>query len=401
MKAKPALLARVNDGSGKFPRVPVKIVRNDIRIPVEALGRFFARQEIIGFYARYSLNGKRHIDPLGKDPGAAYTRFLQIEQDAARMRAGLLPINPPEPEPDEPKEDRSLHTCAQAFKANLPILGKKKSTIESYTRTLDDFVAQFPTRTVDEITKQDMLDHLAKLRRTIKRRKYGDPQRTFRNRLSYLTIFLNSIGLKNPLPLKEMKRPMKSRPSRYSIQILNLMLAVSTENEKDLIHFFLNTGFRDEEVAFAKWSDIDFEQGSINVHAKPEYDWIPKDSDHREQDIVLQDKFIKRMKARKARRNQTDSELIFPTDHGTPNMHLIKIVQRVAKRANITGKRITLHAFRRTFGSIVAKEYGLEQARIWLGHSDIETTQAYLAADEMTTEQSRKKVKAMFAGVGD
>ena len=105
------------------------------------------------------------------------------------------------------------------------------------------------------------------------------------------------------------------------------------------------------------------------------------------------------MKARQKR--HPGSFLIFPTETNRPNMHLIKIVQRVAKKAGIIDKRITLHAFRRTFGTMVAKEYGIEQARIWLGHSDIETTQRYIAADEMTTEHSRKMVKKMFAAIGD
>jgi integrase len=400
VRAKPSLLARVKH-DGKFPRVGVQISRNAIKLPVKALGRTFSIEDVIGFYARFSANGRRPIKALGKDPVSAYTQFQQIELDNTRVRKGLLPLNPePESSPQpEPGGKRSLRTCVNEFKANLPTLGKKKSTIASYTRTLDDFVAQFPTKTVDQITKQDMIDHLAHLRTTVKRRKYGDPQRTFRNRLSYLCIFFNTLGLKCPLPLREMKKPMKSRPTKYSLEIINKMLAVANENEKDLIHFFLNTGFRDEEVAYAKWSDIDFEQGSINVHPKPEYNWSPKDSEFREQDIVLHPKFIKRMKAR--REHGHASALIFPTEKGTPNMHLIKIVQRVAKRAGITDKRITLHAFRRTFGTIVAKEYGLEQARIWLGHSDIQTTQAYIACDELTTEQSRKKVKAMFAGVGD
>jgi integrase len=72
----------------------------------------------------------------------------------------------------------------------------------------------------------------------------------------------------------------------------------------------------------------------------------------------------------------------------------------VAKRAKIEG-RIGLHKFRKTFGTIVAKEMGLEQARIWLGHDDVATTQAYLASDEMTTEQSRKATNSMFSGFGD
>jgi len=396
MKAKPTLLARVNDGSGKFPRVGVEIVRNAIKMPIKALGRFFAKEDIVGFYMRYSLNGKRPIEPLGKDPVAAYAQFLQKERDVNRVKGGFLPINPPE---SESKEDRSLQTCASEFKASLVTLGKKKATITAYTNSVDDFVTQFPTKTVDEITKKDMLDHVNRLRATLKRRCHGDQQRTLRNRLGYLSTFFLSVGLKNPLPLREMKKPMKPRPTRYSEAIINLMLSVASENEKDLIHFFVNTGFRDEEVVYAVWSDIDFEAGSINVHAKPEYGWSPKDSEFREQDIVLDSRFIKKMQARRERGHTSD--LIFQNEKGKPNHRFLTIIKKVANRAGIKDKRITLHAFRRTFCNIVAKEYGIEQARVWLGHSDIQTTQRYLACEEMTTEESRRKVKAMFSGIGD
>jgi integrase len=400
VKAKPALVARVNDGTGKFPRVPVTIVRNTIRMPVEARGRFFAREDIIGFYARYNLQGKPHIDPLGKDPVAAYAQFLQVEQDAARVRKGLLPINE-KPEPPEQKEDRSLRTCAAQFKANKETLGRKKATLAAYSRAVDDLVAQYPDKDIGQITEPDMLAHIAFLRSKIKKRT-GDAKHTLRNRLRNLTVFFNSFNLKNPLPMQKLAKPMKSRPTRYSIEFINTLLGVATENEKDLIHFFLNTGFRDEEAVFSKYSDIDFKQGTINVHAKPEFDWTPKDGEARVQDIVLQDKFIHRMKARKERTGRRDSDLIFPQQaQEKPDMHLIAIVQRVAKRAKIVDKKITLHAFRRTFGSIVCKQYGIEQARIWLGHSDIETTQRYIAAEEMSTEASRKMVIEMFAGVGD
>lgn len=398
MKARPALVARVNDGTGAFPRIPVMIRRRAIAFPIERKdGKLFHPPDVIGFYARYNLDGKAHIDALGKHAGPAYARFLQIESDVARMRQGLDPIHKPEP---DPKDQRSLSVWIQVFKASLKTLGKRKSTIAAYTRTLDDFSSQFPHKTVDEITREDLLAHIDHLRDTVKRRSHGDPQRTFRNRLSYVCIFFNSLGLKCPLPLREMKKGMKSKPTKYSIDAINLMLKHAKLNEKDLILFFLHTGFRDEEVAYAKWTDIDFVKGSINVYAKPEYDWKPKDSEFRQQDIVLQEKFLKRMQARRERWHDF-SPLIFPTNRGTPCMHLIKTVQRVCKRAGIVDKRITLHAFRRTFGTLVAKEYGLEQARIWLGHADLQTTQAYIAADEFSTEQSREKVKNMFSGVGD
>jgi integrase len=400
MKAKASLVARVNDGSGKFPRVPVRIVRNTIKMPLEAFGRSFSQEDIVGFYARYSLEGKRHIEPLGKDPVAAYSQFLQREKDVSRVRAGLLPLNEPRPEP-KLKDDRSFRTCANEFKANLITLGKKRATIAGYSRAVNDLATQYPEKSIDEITKQDMLGHIAFLRLKIKKRN-GDTKHTYRNRLRNLNVFFNSCGAKNPLAMRDLPKPMKARPTRYSIEVINTMLAVANEDEKDLIHFFLNSGFRDEEAAFCKYSDIDLIKGSINAHAKPEYDWSPKDSEARVQDIVLQPKFIQRMKDRMERTNRKASDLIFPQPtQEKPDMHLIKIVKRVAKRAGIVGKPVTLHAFRRTFGSMVQKQYGLEQARIWLGHSDIETTQRYIAAEEFTTEESRKKVTEMFAGVGD
>ena len=94
------------------------------------------------------------------------------------------------------------------------------------------------------------------------------------------------------------------------------------------------------------------------------------------------------------------SDLIFPNGAGNPDNHLIRMSQRVAKRAGLE-ERITQHKFRRTFGTMVAKQFGIEQARIWLGHSDITTTQRYLAADEMVTEQSKKAVDIMYSTVGD
>jgi integrase len=75
-------------------------------------------------------------------------------------------------------------------------------------------------------------------------------------------------------------------------------------------------------------------------------------------------------------------------------------VRRAAKAAGFEGK-IALHALRRTFGSKIAKVYGLEQARIWLGHSDIATTQRYIAADEMTTKEYQQKSARAFEGIGD
>jgi integrase len=401
MQAKVALRARVNDGTGTFPTVPAQIRRRAIVLPVERPkdGRYFELKDIVGFYAVHpdpNNKGRRLTKALGKDPVTAYTLFTQTEQDFSRVRQGLLPVNVEESK----KTDgvRGLHVCAREYKAELEALGKKKSTIAMYTRAVDDFVAHCHKTFIDDVNRKDILDYLTWMKSSLKRRE-GDPQHALRNRVRFLSTFFTRFGLKCPLPMKDIKKPTKKRPWKYSLDVVKLFLSKATRDQKDLIHFLLNTGFRDEEVEYCTWGAIDLKAGSINVYPNDKYGWTPKDGESREQDIVLSDDFVKTMEARKQRLQPKASDLIFPTETGKPNSHLIKVVRRAAKKVGYEGK-VSLHAFRRTFGTTVAKHYNIEQARIWLGHSDIETTQRYLAADELTTEQSKKIASKMFP-VGD
>lgn len=413
MKPKVSLQARVNDGTGRFPQIPAEIRRRAIAIPVERKsdGRSFDLKDIIGFYARYPENGKRRVQPLGKDPVAAYAQFQQIEQDFARIQKGLLPLNPPEPKPEE-NQDRDIRACAAEFKTNLVTRGIKPSTRSHYTAAVDDFITLYikTKKSIDAISQQDVMNYLSWMQTNLRRQRKGDPQHTYRNRIRYLSIFLNEFNVKCPVPMRKIKKPVKARPWKYSDDVINLLLSKADRGQKDLIHFFVNTGFRDEEAAFAKWSDIDLKTGSINVYPKPEFanrygldsrGWTPKDGESREQDIVLDRKFVKIMAERKKRMQAQDSDLIFPTPHENPDIHLIKIVRRAAKAAKFDKNKISLHAFRRTFGTKIAKAYNIEQARIWLGHADITTTQRYLAADEMTTKEYQEKSAQAFAGIGD
>jgi len=165
----------------------------------------------------------------------------------------------------------------------------------------------------------------------------------------------------------------------------------------------LNTGFRDEEVAHAQYGDINFKKGFINVYPKPEFNWSPKNNKSREQDIDLSPSFIKKMKSRKERYNAKNTDLIFPNTLGKPylNEGLLNVIRRLTEEAGLEDKA-SLHQFRKTFGTLIANSRGLETARIWLGHEDVETTQAYLAADEwVSAEDSGKKQQAIFEAVGD
>ena len=141
---------------------------------------------------------------------------------------------------------------------------------------------------------------------------------------------------------------------------------------------------------------MNFSDRSINVHSKPRtqtrpWAWKPKDDESRSIDIPLSAEFIDRLKARQKRHALAKCALIFPSGACKPDNNLLRRVCKVAKRASIT-QPITLHKFRRTFGSYVSRAFGIEVARQCLGHSDIQTTQGYLAADSGDTQRLKDTI---------
>jgi integrase len=196
-----------------------------------------------------------------------------------------------------------------------------------------------------------------------------------------------------------MPKVVKKKPKKYDQPTIDTLLDKADAEEKDYLEFLLWSGFRDEEVQYLQFSDLNFRNSTVMVQAKPQFGWKPKDYEERE--ITLPTAVMKRMKERMARgrqysnglRKAEDNDLVFPNGTGRPDSHLIYRLHTVAEKAglNLVGKRAG-HMFRKTAGSRVAKQEGLPAAMEFLGHSNIETTALYLAAD--TSGQTKKRQSA-------
>jgi integrase len=432
-KAKVVLTARLNDG-GNFPFVNVEIKRNAVKMPIEHDGKFYGlpvNDLVLGFYARYphvvgnclfpGCTGKvaRHVESLGKDHTEAFTKYQRIERDFSRVREGKLPVE----DIKAPTKGRSLEELIGEFEEGLKNKQRKTRTVESYMKSLEQFqmsCASANVKTVDQIDKNVMLRFVGWMEKNLETRQGGHPNNTYRNKLKDVRVFLIEIGVGMPLKPKDWPKEVRARKEKYSVEAVKKMLeATSTverhtnnswtpEDDKDLVHFLLKTGFRDDEIAHAQYSDINFKNGTVNVTAKPkgtfpgqpQLSWTPKNNSAREKDIVIDDALLKRLQKRKDRYQAKSNGLIFPNAKGKPNNHLIRVIQRLAKEAGVEG-RIGLHKFRKTFATMVANEEGIEAARVLLGHEDIVTTQRYLAADEIAPEQDRKIVKKRYEAFGD
>jgi integrase len=140
------------------------------------------------------------------------------------------------------------------------------------------------------------------------------------------------------------------------------------------------------------YSDIDFTRGTINVSDKPQWGFKTKNHKQRKSDITLPADVLARLKARRERCPVGD--LIFPNSKGTPDICLLARVRCAAQRAGIK-ERVTLHQFRKTFGTLYGQKHGIVNAQRLLGHASIITTQRYMAE----TEIPRAAVEELFAGM--
>src|SRR6266478_10182503 len=176
MRAKVAMLARINRKDLGFPYVPVESKRNQIKFPVswapkDSRGSLeFEPEQVMGFYARLQNNGaiptkpigERLTYPLGKDAVAAYMEFQRIDQDFERIERGLAPVNVPSDSPDAAPK-LTLTQAVAKFERDLTAEGKKKRAVESYMGRVRNFARFFTKRPgipLDRISADDIRNFL-------------------------------------------------------------------------------------------------------------------------------------------------------------------------------------------------------------------------------------------------
>ncbi|HEY0705135.1 MAG TPA: tyrosine-type recombinase/integrase [Candidatus Acidoferrales bacterium] len=371
--------------------------------------------ECYGYYLRYRENGKRILQPVGKEITAAFVAFQNRELNLTRLKMGLAPVH------DVPVGNGSLNDrvrISDAVASYVQNLTERvqtgeaaRGTLRGYKNAVEDFRDYSGVTFLDEVTGDVLKTHKAYLYANMPKRIRGKQSNTVAKRFRFLNAFFAKQGIqmmrdrnwrpgdagliaRSDVPREEKKQNI----DKYSAEEINDMLSVATEDQADLIHFFLRTGCRDEEAAYLHWTDVDFKRQQIVIDDKPKFEWRPKDKERRSipvEDGVL----LKRLEARK-KRQKPANQLVFPNTLGTPDMHLIRQLHKVVAKMKKAGLEIEgvpdQHRFRRTYASMMIGHSDLQTVSKLLGHSDIETTARYLAPDE---EKARKGTRTAFESV--
>lgn len=239
---------------------------------------------------------------------------------------------------------------------------------------------------LEDITREQILNFVLYLR------DEGSCERSRYNQTTHVVSLFHHYELKSPIRRGDKPTFTKKKVQGYSEDILNKMFAVATEDEADLLLFFLCVGLRAGEVEFACWPDLDLDSAIHTVTEHLDLGFKPKDRE--EGTIPLPPNLVDRLRAR--RRRYPKSRLIFPTPDGKPNRHLLRTIKRLGLRSGVNCghcvnkkrqscathavcKHIILHKLRKSFARMMhANGTPLRDVQAMLRHSDPLTTQGYI-----------------------
>jgi len=294
----------------------------------------------------------------------------------------------------------------------------RKRTLQAYSQALKLFL-QFCTlkARLDEIDGDDLKRFKVYLRRQKTSLGKYIGQRTVWNHFNNVVSFLNEYGQTNLVKQSDWPKYEEKKVVCFDERDMARLLQFADEDEADVIEFFLGDGFRNGEGAHIEWPDFDHSNREVKTYSKPEqFGWEVKDTEERI--VGISDRLAERLRARHLR--HPGNGLMFPNTVGNPDKHLLRIIKRVALRAGLNcgkclgtyeRKRVScsthpvcrkwiLHTIRKTWATFQHRS-GADVRTIQrdLGHSSLESTLKYLAAEDRRSERRRSQINAADARV--
>jgi integrase len=273
----------------------------------------------------------------------------------------------------------------------------------TYRYTLDTLLRESYSKTnVDDVTRDDIL---AFMEHCYER---GLGSRTVYDKLVVVLQFFKRHGRTALIESDDWPGYVETIRPIYEAEEIETMLANADPTEGVFLKFLLGSGFRDREVRFLTWRDLDFRNCTARVTAKPVWGFQPKN--HEERSVPLPSALIEQLRKLKESRNGLPAVLVFPNSRGNPDSENDMIVKRVARRAKLNcGQCITkhgnkcaegpycqnffLHKFRHTFATEhLRHNVDIRTLQTWMGHRDIKSTMTYLKG--IQTKEAQAKANA-------
>jgi integrase len=307
--------------------------------------------------------------------------------------------------PDRDTGGELLADAAAAFLASLEgkvaCKSRRPKTLDASRNAVMEFVTQSGIKFLKDVDESAVTRHMA----WAIRNSPTNSARTAANKFLLILQMLKRSGhvpevregrVTRPLGLKDAPKFTEPPVTIYSPGELAKFFAACTPVPVSSLEFnatvpalnretavfttFLRSGLRDKELATLRRKDciLDGPAPCLKVVERPEYGFVPKWYSVRS---VLVDPKLATMLKRWLGTHISD--LVFPSATGKVDGHLLRLCERVAKKAGLDPEECDLHKFRRTFAChCLHHKMDLESLRVLMGHRDTESLARYIRAME-------------------
>jgi integrase len=325
--------------------------------------------------------------PAGNKAAVADAKRQQLEikssVKAQAEEAGLEVVEVP--------ESNTLRAVFAAYIDNKLKSGFTEAA-EQARLVSGEFLRLVKCARIDEVTQEDFFRYHQWLRRN----QCGD--RTVANKHTRLASILRTGGI-NPKQVPPRPRYEEKLPDMYSSEQTRALLSAANPEMRVLILIALKCGLREQELMHVEFRDIDWENKTLRVRAKPQWAFMVKTWEQRE--VPVPDDVLSALK--KWQKKRANQSLILGTERGKPNTHMLRSLKRLAHRANLNCNRCdscvasneceeyTLHRFRRTYITTMLRGLNGDIATVqrYAGHKDLGSTMRYLSPQSAPEAQAK------------
>lgn len=337
-----------------------------LSVPRNAKGNYDWNAVPQGLYlVEWYAGGKRRRESAGVTAAQALEaqRRKKHELDGRALgvpgfeQAGETPKKPP------------LHVAVAKYLEQVEAL-KKPNTHRKYKAVLGRFLEFFRDRsTIDGISGEDLTRFVVALKKD-----HDLSANTVLHNTIIVAQFLKRHGRAGITRELQLPERITSLPKEYREEDLARFFAACHDTERALFSTFLLTGFREQEVMYLFWSDVNLTLRTVRVTAKPDLGFYPKRWEEREVPAPIE--LVEELK-RYTRR--TNCPFVFPSPAGNREQHMLDHAKAVARRAGLDSTRFDLKTFRSTYATRMLRVgFDVRTVQHWMGHKSLETTMRYL-----------------------
>ena len=318
------------------------------------------------YYVEWYVGGTRRREGAGVTAAQALEAQRRKRHELEGRSLGI----PGFEKAGETVKKPALQVAVKTYLEQIEAL-KKPNTHRKYEAVLERFLDFFHDRaSIDAISADDLTRFVVTLKKV-----HGLGSNTILHNAVIIAQFLKRNGRSGIT--RELELPERITPlvKVYGHEELARFFAACSDRERTLFATFLLTGFREQEVMFLHWSDVNFELRTVRATAKPELGFYPKRWEDREVPAPAE-----LMEELRKHPHRPSCQLVFPSPTGNREQHMLDHCKSIATRAKLDPTKFDLKTFRSTYATgLLRRGFDVRTVQHWMGHKSLETTMRYLA----------------------